>query len=125
MAMGAYEAHVAYQRERVRASYVGQKASEDPHSQVRVAEAAAELDSAWLALERNMTELMAHARAGEKIPIPLRLRLRRDQVRGTGQAITAVDRLFENAGGGAPRRWTPIQRVWADAPARRGHAVNS
>ena len=49
MATGAYEAHVAYQRERVRASYVGQKAAEDPHAQVRVAEAAAELDSAWLA----------------------------------------------------------------------------
>ena len=87
MAMGAYEAHVAYQRDRVRASYVGQKAAEDPHSQVRVAEAAAELDAAWLALERNMAELMEHARAGTKIPLPLRLRIRRDQVRGTGQAI--------------------------------------
>ena len=31
MATGAYDAHVAYQRDRVRASYVGQKAAEDPH----------------------------------------------------------------------------------------------
>ena len=124
MAMGAYEAHVAYQRERVRASYVGQKAAEDPHSQVRVAEAAAELDSAWLALERNMTELMEHASAGSKIPIPLRLRVRRDQVRGTGQAIRAVDRLFENSGGRALRRGTPIQRFWRDAHAGRVHAIN-
>jgi len=124
MAMGAYEAHVAYQRERVRASYVGQKASEDPHSQVRVAEAAAELDSAWLALERNMTELMGLARAGEKIPVPLRLRVRRDQVRGTGQAITAVDRMFENSGGRALRSGTPIQRFWRDAHAGRVHAIN-
>jgi 3-hydroxy-9,10-secoandrosta-1,3,5(10)-triene-9,17-dione monooxygenase len=124
MAMGAYEAHVAYQRERVRASYVGQKASEDPHAQVRVAEAAAELDSAWLALERNLTELMGHARAGEKIPLPLRLRVRRDQVRGTGQAISAVDRLFENSGGRALRRGTPIQRFWRDAHAGRVHAIN-
>jgi 3-hydroxy-9,10-secoandrosta-1,3,5(10)-triene-9,17-dione monooxygenase len=124
IASGAYEAHVAYQKERVRASYVGQKAWEDPHSQVRVAEAAADLDSAWLALERNMAELMGHARAGEKIPLPLRLRVRRDQVRGTGQAINAVDRLFENSGGRALRRGTPIQRFWRDAHAGRVHAIN-
>src|SRR6266705_2417988 len=94
MAVGAYDAHVAYQRERVRAAYTGQKAREDPFGQVRIAEAAAELDSAWLAAQHNMAELMAHARAGEKIPLPLRLRVRRDQVRGTGQAISAVDLLI-------------------------------
>ena len=124
MAIGAYEAHVAYQRERVSAAYVGQKAAEDPFAQVRVAEAAAELDAAWLALERNMAELMAHARAGEKIPLPLRLRVRRDQVRGTGQAISAVDLLFENSGGRALRPAPPIQRFWRDAHAGRVHAIN-
>jgi 3-hydroxy-9,10-secoandrosta-1,3,5(10)-triene-9,17-dione monooxygenase len=123
MATGAYDAHVAYQRERVRAAY-GQKAAEDPHAQVRVAEAAAELDLAWLALERNLTELTELARAGEKIPIPLRLRVRRDQVRGTGQAIRAVDLLFENSGGRALKAGTPIQRFWRDAHAGRVHAIN-
>ena len=53
MATGAYEAHVAYTKERVRVAYAGQKAAQDPHAQVRVAEAAAEIDGAWLALERN------------------------------------------------------------------------
>src|SRR5262252_2788595 len=124
MAVGAYDAHVAYQRERVRAAYTGQKAREDPFGQVRIAEAAAELDSAWLAAEHNMTELMAHARAGERIPIPLRLRVRRDQVRGTGQAVGAVDLLFENSGGRALRLGTPIQRFWRDAHAGRAHAIN-
>jgi 3-hydroxy-9,10-secoandrosta-1,3,5(10)-triene-9,17-dione monooxygenase len=124
MGMGAYAAHVAYQQDRVRASYVGQKAAEDPHSQVRVAEAAAELDAAWLALERNMAELMACARAGEKIPLPLRLRVRRDQVLGTGRAISAVDLLFENSGGRALKLGTPIQRFWRDAHAGRVHAIN-
>src|SRR5215831_4326700 len=121
---GAYDAHVAYQRERVRAAYTGQKAREDPFGQVRIAEAAAELDSAWLAAEHNMNELMAHARAGEKIPLPLRLRVRRDQVRGTGQAISAVDLLFENSGGRALKTGTPIQRFWRDAHAGRVHAIN-
>jgi 3-hydroxy-9,10-secoandrosta-1,3,5(10)-triene-9,17-dione monooxygenase len=124
MATGAYDAHVAYQRERVRASYVGQKAAEDPFAQVRVAEAAAELDAAWLALDRNMAELMTRARAGEKMPVPLRLRVRRDQVRGTAQAISAVDLLFENSGGRALRTGTPIQRFWRDAHAGRVHAIN-
>jgi 3-hydroxy-9,10-secoandrosta-1,3,5(10)-triene-9,17-dione monooxygenase len=124
MAMGAYDAHVAYQRERVRAAYIGQKAVEDPYGQVRIAEAAAELDWAWLAVERNMAELMELARAGEKIRIPLRLRVRRDQVRGTGQAISAVDLLFENSGGRALKTGTPIQRFWRDAHAGRVHAIN-
>ena len=71
-----------------------------------------------------MAELMEHARADEKTPLPLRLRVRRDQVRGTGQAINAVDRLFENSGGRALRRGTPIQRFWRDAHAGRVHAIN-
>src|SRR6266566_1595104 len=54
MATGAYAAHVDYQRQRVRASYVGQRSAEDPFAQVRIAEAAALIDAAWLALERDM-----------------------------------------------------------------------
>ena len=124
IATGAYDAHVEYQSKRVRASYAGQKAAEDPHSQVRVAKASAEIDAAWLALERNMTELMACARAGEKIPLPLRLRIRRDQVLGTGRSISAIDSLFENSGGRALAHGTPIQRFWRDAHAGRVHAIN-
>ncbi len=37
MATGAYAAHVEYPRGRVQASYVGQKAAEDPFGQVRIA----------------------------------------------------------------------------------------
>jgi len=124
MATGAYEAHVSYLQTRVRAAYGGVKAAQDPFAQVRVAEAAADLDAAWLALENNMRELMEYATAGEKIPMPLRLRVRRDQVRGTAQAINAVDRLFENSGGRALATGTPIQRFWRDAHAGRVHAIN-
>jgi 3-hydroxy-9,10-secoandrosta-1,3,5(10)-triene-9,17-dione monooxygenase len=124
MAFGAYQAHVDYLRERVRAAYAGVRAAEDPFSQVRVAQAAAELDDAWRALSANMRELMEHAEVGRKIPMPLRLRTRRDQVRGTGQAIRAVDLLFENSGGRALAVGTPIQRFWRDAHAGRVHAIN-
>jgi 3-hydroxy-9,10-secoandrosta-1,3,5(10)-triene-9,17-dione monooxygenase len=124
MATGAYEAHVAYTRERVRAAYAGVKAAEDPFAQVRVATAASDLDAAWLAVENNMRALMTYTRAEQKIPMAVRLRVRRDQVRGTAQAIAAVDRLFGNSGGRALAVGTPIQRFWRDAHAGRVHAVN-
>ncbi|MCL2582711.1 MAG: flavin-dependent monooxygenase [Streptosporangiales bacterium] len=124
MATGAYEAHVEYQRDRVRASYSGQKAKEDPHSQVRVARAAAEIDASWLALERDMADLYELAQAGEKFPVDLRLRARRDQVLGTERSIAAIDQLFENSGGRALKAGTPLQRFWRDAHAGRVHAIN-
>lgn len=124
MATGAYEAHVSYLTERVRAAYAGVRAAQDPFAQVRVAEAASEVDSAWLALDNNMRELMRYVEAGERIPLRVRLRVRRDQVRGTAQAIHAVDLLFENSGGRALRTGTPIQRFWRDAHAGRVHAIN-
>jgi 3-hydroxy-9,10-secoandrosta-1,3,5(10)-triene-9,17-dione monooxygenase len=124
MATGAYDAHISYMQTRVRASYKGVKAAQDPHSQVRVADAAGEIDSAWLALENNFRDLMRYTTAGEKIPMRLRARVRRDQVRATASAIHAVDRLFENSGGRALAVGTPIQRFWRDAHAGRVHAIN-
>jgi 3-hydroxy-9,10-secoandrosta-1,3,5(10)-triene-9,17-dione monooxygenase len=124
MATGAYDAHVAYQRDRISTAYLGAKTSEDPFAQVRVARAAAEIDAAWLALEHNMTELIGHARAGRSIPMPLRLRIRRDQVLGTERSVAAVDMLFENSGGRALRNGTAIQRFWRDVHAGRAHAIN-
>ncbi|WAX57085.1 hypothetical protein M6B22_21590 [Jatrophihabitans cynanchi] len=99
-------------------------AAEDPFNQLRIAEAAASLDGAVLAIERNITEGLELAGAGERLPMPLRVRARRDQVAATAAAIAAVDRLFESAGGRALRAGTPIQRFWRDAHAGRVHAIN-
>ena len=124
MAQGAYEAHVSTMSERIRISYGGQRVAEDSFAQVRVATAASEIDAAWLQLERNMVELTRHANAGERIPMELRARTRRDQVRGTERAIQAIDMLFENSGGHALGRGTPIERAWRDAHSGRVHTVN-
>lgn len=124
MAQGAYDAHVEHQRTRVRAAYAGEASKEDPFALVRIAEASSEIDAAWLQLTHNISELYQHAMAGEKIPFAERLRVRRDQVRGTERAIFAVDRLFENSGGRALKAGTPIQRFWRDAHAGRVHAAN-
>ncbi|QYN17186.1 3-hydroxy-9,10-secoandrosta-1,3,5(10)-triene-9,17-dione monooxygenase oxygenase subunit [Amycolatopsis sp. DSM 110486] len=124
MAQGAYDAHVEHQGRRVRAAYAGEKAQDDPFAKIRIAEAASEIDAAWLQLTHNIDELYQLARRGEKLPFSTRLRVRRDQVRGTERAISAIDRLFENSGGRALQRGTPIQRFWRDAHAGRVHAAN-
>ncbi|MEU7783553.1 3-hydroxy-9,10-secoandrosta-1,3,5(10)-triene-9,17-dione monooxygenase oxygenase subunit [Amycolatopsis sp. NPDC049159] len=124
MAQGAYDAHVEHQRKRVRAAYAGEQSKEDPFAKVRIAEAASEIDAAWLQLTRNIEELYELAEREERLPTDLRLRVRRDQVRGTERAIAAIDRLFENSGGRAIQRGTPIQRFWRDAHAGRVHAAN-
>ncbi|MCW2645336.1 MAG: hypothetical protein JWP07_1445 [Pseudonocardiales bacterium] len=123
MAAGAYEAYVGWTRERVRAS-TGGKAADDSFNQLRIAEASSKIDGAVLQIERNMTESLEHATAGAKIPMALRIRVRRDQVNATSSAIQAVDRLFESAGGRALKVGTPIQRFWRDAHAGRVHAIN-
>ncbi|WP_410602141.1 3-hydroxy-9,10-secoandrosta-1,3,5(10)-triene-9,17-dione monooxygenase oxygenase subunit [Amycolatopsis sp. lyj-90] len=124
MAQGAYDAHVEYQGKRVRAAYAGEQSKEDSFAKVRIAEAASEIDAAWLQLTHNIDELYQLACKGEKLPFPTRLRVRRDQVRGTERAIFAIDRLFENSGGRALQAGTPIQRFWRDAHAGRVHAAN-
>ncbi|WP_019201941.1 3-hydroxy-9,10-secoandrosta-1,3,5(10)-triene-9,17-dione monooxygenase oxygenase subunit [Tsukamurella sp. 1534] len=124
MAQGAYDAHVEHQRNRVRAAYAGESAKEDPFAMVRVAEAGSEIDAAWLQLISNVNAEYELVKAGEKIPFNLRLKVRRDQVRGTERAIFAVDRMFENSGGRALAEGTPIQRFWRDAHAGRVHAAN-
>ncbi len=123
MAQGAYEAYVGWTKERVRAS-TGGKAADDSFNQVRIADAAARIDGAVLQIERNLEEALDLATKGEKIPMPLRVRVRRDQVNATAAGIAAVDRLFESAGGRALRTGTPIQRFWRDAHAGRVHAIN-
>ncbi|WP_067826489.1 3-hydroxy-9,10-secoandrosta-1,3,5(10)-triene-9,17-dione monooxygenase oxygenase subunit [Nocardia inohanensis] len=123
-AEGAYESHLERQRERVRISYGGQKVSEDPFAHVRIARAASEIDAAILQMERNISEQLRYAEAGEEIPFESRLRARRDQVRGTERALEAIDLLFKNSGGHAIRRPNPIERHWRDAHAGSVHAIN-
>ncbi|MFF2552205.1 3-hydroxy-9,10-secoandrosta-1,3,5(10)-triene-9,17-dione monooxygenase oxygenase subunit [Nocardia sp. NPDC058058] len=123
-AEGAYEAHIERQRERVRLSYGGQKVSDDPFAHVRIARAASEIDAAILQMERNTTEQLRYAEAGEEIPFEVRLRARRDQVRGTERALEAIDLLFKNSGGHSIKKPNPIERHWRDAHAGSVHAIN-
>ena len=124
MAMGAYAEHVEMQNRRVRAAYAGEKASLDPFAAVRIARASSDIDAAWALLVNNIREEQAHVAKGEKIPLRLRLKVRRDQVLGTQRAIDALDSLFEASGGRALAEGTYLQRAWRDAHAGRVHAAN-
>ena len=124
MATGAYNEHVEMQQKRVRAAYLGEKASSDPFAAVRIAKASSEIDASWALLMNNIREEQAYVARGEKIPLSLRLRVRRDQVLGTQRAIDAIDALFEASGGRALAEGTYLQRAWRDAHAGRVHAAN-
>lgn len=124
MATGAYAEHVAMQQKRVRASYLGEKAALDPFAAVRIARASSEIDAAWTLLMADIREEQAYVAKGERIPLPLRLKVRRDQVLGTQRAIDAIDALFEASGGRALATGAPLQRAWRDAHAGRVHAAN-
>lgn len=124
MAMGAYAEHVEMQQKRVRAAYLGEKASLDPFAAVRIAKASSDIDAAWALLVNNIREEQACVAKGEKIPLGLRLKVRRDQVLGTQRAIDAIDSLFEASGGRALATGTYLQRAWRDAHAGRVHAAN-
>ncbi len=124
MAKGAYAEHVAMQQKRVRAAYLGEKASLDPFAAVRVARASSEIDAAWALLMNNIREEQDFVARGEKVPLELRLRVRRDQVLGTARSIEAIDSLFEASGGRALAEGTYLQRAWRDAHAGRVHAAN-
>ncbi|MDF1604673.1 3-hydroxy-9,10-secoandrosta-1,3,5(10)-triene-9,17-dione monooxygenase oxygenase subunit [Nocardioides sp. YIM 152315] len=121
---GCYDAYVTTMRDRTRLSLGGGRFVEDQFAQVSVARAATEIDAAVLQVERNLSELYAHAVAGREIPTELRLRARRDQVRGTERALEAVDMLFKTAGGTSLTRGNPIERAWRDAHAGSVHVAN-
>ena len=124
MAYGAYNEHVDMQQKRVRAAYLGEKASLDPFAAVRIARASSDIDAAWALAMNNIREEMALVAKGEQIPLALRLKVRRDQVLGTQRAIDAIDALFEASGGRALAEGTYLQRAWRDAHAGRVHAAN-
>lgn len=124
MAYGAYAEHVDMQQKRVRAAYLGEKASLDPFAAVRIARASSDIDAAWALAMNNIREEMALVEKGEEIPLGLRLKVRRDQVLGTQRAIDAIDALFEASGGRALAQGTYLQRAWRDAHAGRVHAAN-
>ncbi|MDV7083480.1 3-hydroxy-9,10-secoandrosta-1,3,5(10)-triene-9,17-dione monooxygenase oxygenase subunit [Rhodococcus opacus] len=121
---GCYERYLTFMRERVRLSLGGGRFVDDQFAQVAVARASSEIDAAILQMDRNVSELWELAEAGEELPMGLRLRVRRDQVRATERALDAIDLLFKTAGGSSLSRGNAIERSWRDAHAGSVHVAN-
>jgi 3-hydroxy-9,10-secoandrosta-1,3,5(10)-triene-9,17-dione monooxygenase len=98
---------------------------EDPFIQLRLAEAAAEVNGARDRLLGNFAEMMRLARAGEEIPLTQRARYRWDAGKAIDWSVRAVDRLFEASGGRGIFLDNPVQRAWRDVHAMRAHAGNN
>lgn len=121
---GGYDAYLRAMRDRTRLTLGGGRFAEDQFAHVAVARAASEIDAAVLQMDRNIGELYACAGRGAEIPAELRLRTRRDQVRGTERALEAIDMVFKTAGGNSLKRGNPIERSWRDAHAGAAHVAN-
>jgi 3-hydroxy-9,10-secoandrosta-1,3,5(10)-triene-9,17-dione monooxygenase len=101
------------------------RAAEDPFIQLRLAEAAAEVDGARDRMLGNFAEMMRLVSAGEQIPLTQRARYRWDAAKATDWSVRAVDRLFEASGGRGIFLENPIQRAWRDVHAMRAHVANN
>jgi len=123
IARGALAAYLDVLSERFKIAY-GEAAREDPHSQVKLAQAHSMVDAAWLQLERNIGDVTEAAKRGEVPDLLTRARLRHDQAYGVSRAVEATDLCFESSGGGVLRDGHPLQRFWRDVHAARQHAIN-
>jgi 3-hydroxy-9,10-secoandrosta-1,3,5(10)-triene-9,17-dione monooxygenase len=123
-AEGAFETYRAQMREKISVYDMG-KVADDPFAQVRIAEAAAEIDAARGVLRRVWEPMLALADSGQPIPLELRIRARRGSAEIVTRGIRAVDVLFEASGGRGIFLDNPMQRYFRDVHAMRAHAMNN
>ena len=99
----------------------GARLAEEPTAQLRVGEAAAEIDAAWTLLRRDCGEVHARAEAGEVPSLEERHRWRRNDAYAGKLLAQAVDRLMALGGAGGNAEDSPLQRHWRDMHALASH----
>lgn len=124
IARGALESYRDRTRERV-VTYTGAKLAEQMPAQIRLAEAAAEIDAAELLVARAGDDLSRAARGAHTLDPPSRGRIRRDVAFAVRSSTRAVDRLFEGSGAHGLFDSSPIQRAFRDLHAISAHAFLS
>jgi 3-hydroxy-9,10-secoandrosta-1,3,5(10)-triene-9,17-dione monooxygenase len=121
VAMGAFALFREQQQRRVNMRDGG-RVAEDPFTQLRLAEAAAETSAAYDRMLANFAEMMRLAGADAEIPLSLRARARWDAGKAVDWSVNAVDRLMMASGGRGIFLSNPIQRAWRDVHAMQAHA---
>jgi 3-hydroxy-9,10-secoandrosta-1,3,5(10)-triene-9,17-dione monooxygenase len=98
------------------------RSAESVPLQLRLAEAAAEVDTARTLHRHAVREMLDRAAAGERFTETDRARYRRDKAFLTRLCVQAVNRLFEAGGARAIVDAEPLQRFHRDAHAASHHA---
>ncbi len=93
------------------------KTAESPAIQIRLSEAAAEVDAARVFLRHDIGEMFDKANAGESFSPLERARYRRDKAFITQLCLRSVNRLFDLSGGHALFDSSSLQRFHRDAHA--------
>jgi alkylation response protein AidB-like acyl-CoA dehydrogenase len=95
--------------------------SDSPAHQMAIAEAASQIDLAYLVAARACSDIDRAAEAGEEVPLAVRARVRMD----TGQAVVlcreAIDRLLTVNGPSVMKTGSVIGRLWRDAEVASRH----
>jgi 3-hydroxy-9,10-secoandrosta-1,3,5(10)-triene-9,17-dione monooxygenase len=93
------------------------RSAESPVVQTKIAESAAEVDAARALLHTDMEEAQSRGERGEPItPMDL-ARYARDRAYAMKLAVSAVNRMFDMAGGHALFVTDPLQRIHRDVQA--------
>ncbi|MCC2098928.1 MAG: acyl-CoA dehydrogenase family protein [Hyphomicrobiales bacterium] len=117
-AFAALDDYVAFVKERAKKGAPG---GDRASMQLRVAEAAAELDCARMLLMRIAETTTEGMRRDGYLPADLRARSRRDAGYSCILARRAVERLFEGAGAHGLYRHSPFQRHYRNVKAGTTH----
>jgi len=97
----------------------------DHFAHENLARAAFKVDAALWRLRRDNEEMLAMAESGSSFPFEDRSRFRWGAAYAVDESVTAIDLLFEAAGGFAIQLENPMQRIFRDAHAIRVHAANN
>jgi len=122
IAQAMYEDFVSGMRSRASRGF---QLAEQATIQVRVAEAAAEIELARMLIERDCRETMQAIRANGDLTIEEKARNRRDMAYVVKLCAQAADRLFSATGGAGLYTNTDMQRMYRDVLAISRHYINS
>jgi 3-hydroxy-9,10-secoandrosta-1,3,5(10)-triene-9,17-dione monooxygenase len=102
---------------RIQATPGGARAAQSEVTQLRLAEASAEVDAARVLLRHIADRVLAKGRLAEAFSEMERVRVQRDRAFVVRLCIQAVNRLFDISGGHALFLSEPLQRFHRDAQA--------
>jgi 3-hydroxy-9,10-secoandrosta-1,3,5(10)-triene-9,17-dione monooxygenase len=123
-AQGAYESTVGAARRR-NATTTGLPVGASQSVQLKVAEAAARIDTAELLMRAACRHAMAAAQAGREPLHEDKVRYRRDAFFSVRMCLEAVDILMGVAGSGGLYTSSTMQRLFRDAHAANAHVMFS